>query len=139
MSQAIGSPIIPGVDISGNDQLKPENSILKILNGPQKDKRFPLTKLKILIGRNDPPAISVDIDLSECEIDQTNMKISRRHSELQWENDGLYLIDLPNKNGTWVNNKEVIRTDPNGPSEPVPLQAGSIIRFANLEAEIITK
>jgi hypothetical protein len=136
MNNQLGSAEIPGIHPAVVTQLKPENAQMRILNGPKKDTCFPLMKLNILIGRNDPPFVKVDIDLTECELDKAEMMISRKHSELQWVDNELFLVDMPNKNGTWVDNVKVTRDNPNEPSEPIPLHVGSLIRFANLETEI---
>lgn len=132
----IGSNAIPGVASNQNDNLAPKNACLKILNGPKKDAVLPLNELRMIVGRNDPPSIIVDLDLTDYELNYEDFKISRRHAEFEWDEGDLYLIDLPNKNGTWIDNVKVQRKSPNEPSERKKLKVGTLIRFANLETKI---
>ncbi len=134
----IGSKAIPGVASNQNDNLTLMNACLKILDGPRKDTVLPLNQLRMVVGRNDPPAITVDLDLTDYELEK-DFKISRRHAEFEWDDGNLYLIDLPNTNGTWIDNEKVQRKSPNEPSERKMLHVGTLIRFANLETEVIIR
>ncbi len=138
-----GQDPIPGYDLPGQKApvlpLTPENAFLRLLNGPAAGRTFPLSVLRLLIGRSDAKAaIHADIDLTECELGSTP-KTSRRHAELQWADETLRLIDLGSTNGTWHNSEQL--APPNGKSHSMPttLASGDHIRFANLEFELITQ
>jgi pSer/pThr/pTyr-binding forkhead associated (FHA) protein len=108
---------------------------LRVLNGPCAERIFSATGSRIRIGRGDPPAVTVDIDLGECELGSPAM-VSRLHAELIWIDGKLNVVDLGSRNGTWVNDRNV-PVGKNGASDPAPLTVGAKIRFANLELEII--
>src|SRR5690242_14448053 len=126
----IGGGSIPMV------QLTPQNARLRVGNGPGVGKLFSLQKMRIVVGRNDPPTISVDIDLCECELGCSPM-ISRRHAELQWVDGDLQLVDLGSANGTYVNDSRLSGQTPKSPSTPVNLRSGNRIKFGNIELEVI--
>ena len=117
-------------------QRTPTNARLKVTNGPGAGKVFSLDKMKLLVGRSDPPAILVDVDLRECELGGSPM-ISRRHAELQWVDGDLQLVDLGSANGTYVDGTRLTAQTPKHPSQPVKLGAGVRIRFGNVELEVV--
>lgn len=134
MRTVFGSDPIPGVDSQGAPHLTPENTELCVLNGPKAGRSFPLREMRLVIGRNDLPAITVDVDLTECELGTPAM-VSRRHAELQWIEGSLHIIDLGSTNGTFVDDKPLSI----GSGQPSPariLLSGSRVRLANLETEI---
>jgi len=104
---------------------------LRILNGPWSNITLdlPRTGEEILIGRNDPPAVTVDIDLSEAEISQPPL-ISRRHAIIfRDRGTGAVVIqDVGSTNGTWVDG---VRLRPGDTVTPV--SADSVVRFANIK------
>ena len=134
MRTAFGSDPIPGVDSQGAPHLTPENAQLCVLNGPKAGRSFPLRELRLVVGRNDPPIITVDIDLTECELGTPAM-VSRRHVELQWREGRLHIIDLGSTNGTFVDD-EPVSVGSGQPSPARILLSGSRVRLANLETEI---
>ena len=109
---------------------------LRVCNGPGAGREFPMGGLRMRIGRNDPPAVSVDIDLSDCELGSPAL-ISRLHAELIWADGRPQLIDLGSRNGTWVDEQPLTPSGESALSAPVPLKTGSKIRFANLELEVV--
>ncbi|HZT41510.1 MAG TPA: FHA domain-containing protein [Chthonomonadaceae bacterium] len=109
--------------------LRPETAHLRALNGPCAGREFPLNALRLILGRNDPPLLTVDIDLTDCEMGSPP-KISRRHAEIRWADDALQIVDLGSLNGTWIDNTRL------PPSEPTSLAVGSRLRLANLEFEV---
>lgn len=127
-----------GLDpIPGLSRLTPDQAYLAVQNGPRSRQEFSLAASRIVVGRNDPPHLTVDLDLSACELGNPPM-VSRRHALLQWNQGTLEVIDLGSRNGTFVNDQ---RLDPlpNQPySAPVPLQRGSRLRFGNLELDVIS-
>ena len=138
-----GQDPIPGYDLPGQAAptlpLSPETAVLRLLNGPAAGRTFPLTALRIRIGRSDPKAaIQADIDLTDCE-QGSPPKVSRRHAELQWADDTLRLIDLGSANGTWHNSERLVLPNGKPPSTPISLAPGDRLRFADLEFEIIVE
>jgi pSer/pThr/pTyr-binding forkhead associated (FHA) protein len=138
-----GQDPIPGYDLPGQTaptlSLTPETALLRLLNGPAAGRAFPLSALRILIGRSDAKAaIYADIDLTDCELG-SSLKTSRRHAELQWAEETLRLIDLGSANGTWHNSERLTFPNNKPPSAPVSLAPGDRLRFANLEFEVIAE
>ncbi|MFM6397014.1 MAG: FHA domain-containing protein, partial [Planktothrix sp.] len=86
--QRIGDGPIPGVD----PQFTPNKTQLKLFNGSGAEHRFPLNLVKTVIGRNDPPNSTVDIDLTDCHSNSST--VSRRHAEIWWEQEKLQIVDL---------------------------------------------
>jgi len=138
-----GQDPIPGYNLPAQNApalpLTPAAAVLRLLNGPAAGRTFPLTALRLLIGRTDPKAgIHADIDLTACE-QSVPPKVSRRHAELQWADDTLRLTDLGSANGTWHNSERLTLPAGKISSAPIPLAPGDHIRFANLECEVITE
>ncbi len=138
-----GQDPIPGYDLSRQNThsvvLTPETAALRLLNGPAAGRTFPLTALRLVIGRTDAKAvIHADIDLTDCELG-ARPKTSRRHAELQWAEETPRLIDLGSANGTWHNEQRLPLPNGKPPSAPVSLAPGDRLRFANLEFEVITE
>ncbi|MCC5899936.1 MAG: FHA domain-containing protein [Phormidium sp. BM_Day4_Bin.17] len=122
--------------VPGQQRLSPDKTVLLLRNGPQQQRQIPLTQIRILIGRHDPPHTQVDLDLSDCETGDPPM-VSRCHAVLQWQEGQLTLRDLGSRNGTRVNG-EKLESLPDQPySDIVVLQLGSRIKFGNLEFEVI--
>ncbi|MBF0543130.1 MAG: FHA domain-containing protein [Candidatus Riflebacteria bacterium] len=137
MAIKFGEDPIPGFASTKNlEVLKAENAFLKILNGPNSGCLVPLNSLKMLIGRNDPPRIIVEIDLTSFELGEIPM-ISRKHAECKWVDNKLEIIDLGSSNGTFVEGKRIPSLRENKAPQPVQLNSGSRVRFANLECEIV--
>lgn len=134
MSVPFGGGPIPGIDSHGLPSLTPTNSQLCVLNGPGSGSFFALHNMNIVVGRNDPPSTTVDIDLTGCELGTPAM-VSRRHAELQWVEGELKIVDLCSRNGTFVDG-ERLQSSPESPIVPHVLRFGSKVRFANLETEI---
>ena len=116
----------------GQPSLRRPSARLEITNGPALGRSYPLLRDSMLIGRNDPPALVVDIDLTDAELGATPV-VSRRHAELSWVEDALYLRDLGSTNGTLHNGSEITRRD-NEPHAPAQrLLDGDRILIANIE------
>jgi pSer/pThr/pTyr-binding forkhead associated (FHA) protein len=131
MINDFGRDPIPGVQ-----RLAPDTAYLLVRNGPQANRKIPLTQVRMAIGRNDPPHVRVDIDLSECELGDPPA-VSRRHAILQWHEGTLQIRDLGSRNGTFIDGKKLEIPPNQSFSEPVSLKAGSHIRLGNLELEVI--
>ncbi|MCY7385054.1 MAG: FHA domain-containing protein [Microcoleus sp. CAN_BIN18] len=131
MSNGFGLDPIPGLS-----RISPDTAQLLVLNGPGAQRKFRLNQMRTLIGRDDPPHIKVDIDLTDCEIGNPPA-VSRRHAEIQWVEGELEIVDLCSSNGTFVNDKELSPIGPNQPSAPVILKVGTKLKLGNLEFEVI--
>jgi FHA domain len=62
----------------------------------------------VVLGRNDPTNTqdAPDVDLARYGANEKG--VSRRHVELSWKNDLLYVKDLGSTNGTMLNNQRLI-------------------------------
>lgn len=129
MSNDFGTSSIPETILTQN------TAQLKLLNGPGAERRFRLNGVKTVIGRNDPPNIKVDIDLTDC--DSTPPAVSRRHAEISWVEGNLQIVDLGSRNGTFVDGKKLSPLTPDNPHDSVSLNPGSKVKLGNLEFEII--
>lgn len=127
-----------GLDpVPGLIRLVPDSAYLFLLNGPKAQKRFSLQQMRMVIGRGDPPNITVDLDLTDCELDAIPM-ISRRHAIIQWVNGELQILDLASRNGTYVDGQRLNPTVDQQLSSPAVLKRDSKVKLANLEFEVIT-
>jgi pSer/pThr/pTyr-binding forkhead associated (FHA) protein len=108
---------------------------LLVLNGPRAGRTFPINGQRLRIGRNDPPAVTVDIDLTSCELGSPAM-VSRMHAELIAFDGQIHIVDLGSRNGTWVDDIQLV-PGPTGASEPIPIGPGRKIRLANVEFEVV--
>ena len=126
---------MPGMDDTRTDKFgsKAAPIALRIVNGPRAGEVLNLPSPAAVIGRNDPPEISVDIDLTDAELSETPMT-SRRHARIEQDltTGETFLTDLGSTNGTWIND---LRLAPKMRSSA--LTVPSQIRFANLEIETI--
>jgi pSer/pThr/pTyr-binding forkhead associated (FHA) protein len=105
---------------------------LDVANGPALGRSYPLLRDKMLIGRNDPPALMVDIDLSDAELSNTPV-VSRRHAELSWVENGLFLRDLGSTNGSMLNGRDITRRVGEAHAPAEKLKNGDRILIANIE------
>jgi pSer/pThr/pTyr-binding forkhead associated (FHA) protein len=83
----------------------------------------------ILLGRNDPPAVTVDIDMTDAELGDPPM-VSRKHAVLhRHTGDGTLVIeDAGSTNGTWVDG---VRLQSGGVSKPITPDVR--LRIANIK------
>jgi pSer/pThr/pTyr-binding forkhead associated (FHA) protein len=63
--------------------------------------------------------------------------ISRNHAIFQWVEGVLQICDLNSRNGSWVNDRQLIPHSTEVATF-VTLSLGDIIKFGNLEFEVIT-
>jgi|JFJP01.1.fsa_nt_gi FOG: FHA domain len=129
--KGIGYDPIPGVPKFTQNT----TAQLKLLNGSGAERRFPLNPVKTVIGRNDPPNSTVDIDLTDCHSNSST--VSRRHAEIWWEQEKLQIVDLGSGNGTFVNGEKLSPVKENEPPSPVSLEPGSQVKFGDLKFEVI--
>ena len=70
-----------------------------VYEGEQEGQRWILDQDRMIIGRT-----------SDCDIVLAKRQVSRRHAQIERDDDGYLLRDLGSKNGTYVNGKEVRNT-----------------------------
>lgn len=83
-----------------------------VYEGEQEGQRWILDRDRMTIGRT-----------SDCDIVLAKRQVSRRHAQIERDDDGYLLHDLGSKNGTYVNGKEVRDT-------PYRLRDGDEIQIA---------
>ena len=125
-----------GQDIIPGRQPSRVPSGLRVLNGPASGRVFSLAGDPLIVGRSDPPAGTVDIDLTECELGQTPV-VSRRHCELRRAAGRLTVVALLDRNGTYVNGSRLLHAVTDQPSAPVELAVGDRLLLANVELEVV--
>ena len=118
--------------------LTPENTFLRILKGPGTNQEIALNRMTLMVGRNDPPNVTVDLDLTPYELGEPPMS-SRLHAVLEWVDGELRLCDLNSRNGTMINGEKLKGNSPNSPSSFTVLKVGDAIAFANIEMEVIIR
>ena len=133
-----GQDPIPGMDATVADTTGSALSAaipnaLLILNGPGAGRAIPIPDGRSTAGRDDPPEINVEIDLSKAELGTPPM-VSRKHVCFDRSRDGLFATDLGSTNGTWMNEERLYRDRRAGPIPP-----GARLRLGNLEMETIVR
>ncbi|MBM3495857.1 MAG: FHA domain-containing protein [Armatimonadetes bacterium] len=133
-----GNDPIPGMGAAGEPIALPQHTgiALRVLNGPAKGREFPMAGISATLGRNAPPHVTVEIDLTECELHDSPV-ISRRHAEVRMAAGQLQIVALSDRNGTFVNGKQIVHGKPNEPSAPVALKVGDKLKLAEKELEVI--
>ena len=83
-----------------------------VLEDGHLNQRFPLLRDQTLVGRS-----------HKCEVDlpENYKRVSKEHCVIEWHNGRVFLIDMPSRNGTFLNGQVVTRR------EPVLLQNGDVI------------
>lgn len=87
---------------------------LEVLNGPAQNKIFPLNGGQLFIAGRAP---GLDITVPD-------QAVSRRHCQLTWVRDMLWIEDLASSNGTHLNGE---------PIERAALQDGDVVRLGETE------
>jgi pSer/pThr/pTyr-binding forkhead associated (FHA) protein len=113
--------------------LTPDNAALRV---GAEGKVFRLDRMRLVAGRSDPPFVSVDIDLRECQTGSPPM-VSRRHAEILWVNGDLQIVDLGSRHGTFVDGQRLGAPTAGEPSAPASLKFGSKIKLGDVELELI--
>ncbi len=133
---AMGGPQPPSTSPSG--ALEMGVTVLEVVEGRTPGTRFSLDGVCMLVGRNDPPNVEVDIDLTEQELADVPV-VSRRHAEFTWVDGRLLLRDLGSNNGTSVNGTELPSPGRGQPGEPHELSAGDQVRLANITLRVVAQ
>jgi pSer/pThr/pTyr-binding forkhead associated (FHA) protein len=128
---------VPGMDpvatVAATEQGAFQRVGLRLVNGPMSGMLLNPNQPVTIVGRNDPPAVLVDIDLTDAELGSPPM-LSRRHAQLEREaNTGkLYLLDLGSTNGTFIDGVRLVSGAKSRALE-VPMK----VVLANLESETV--
>jgi pSer/pThr/pTyr-binding forkhead associated (FHA) protein len=84
------------------------------------------------LGRSiEGQAILPDVDLSR--FDAYDFGLSRMHAEIRVDENDTRIIDLQSANGTIVNGKRIL------PSQPESLEHGDIIQLGRLRLQLISR
>ena len=131
--------ITPSVQPAAANVVQPltmDLAMLEVTKGRSPGARLSLNKVRLLLGRSDPPNLTVDLDLTAQELGTTPV-VSRRHAEFSWEEGRLILRDLGSLHGTFVNGEKLTSSGRGRPGEPYELHAGDVVRVANLELRVV--
>lgn len=108
--------------------LIPEDGVGVQVVGAPKPYYVPIYK-KLIIGRETDATLESVLDLSDQ--DGFNLGVSRRHVMLQRTEFGFEVTDLSSRNGTWLNDTQLI------PNKPYPLASGSQLRLGRMRLFIV--
>lgn len=100
----VSSPTIPLLNISAQARLE-------VLSGPAQGRTVFIHGTTFLIERH-PRSLLLN-----------DLRVSRRHALLQWQQGAWFVRDLNSKNGTYLDENKLIA------QQLVPVSAGSILRF----------
>lgn len=90
---------------------------------------YSISKDVVLVGRESvPDNVFPDIDLTP---DDPDGYVSRRHAQIQRQDEDHAIIDLDSKNGTFVNDKRL------SGGTPLPLASGDEIRLGKLRIKFL--
>lgn len=92
---------------------------LKVLSGNHEGKLIPVKDEKFFIGRSD-----------SCQLRPKSDSISRRHCAIVQKEGRVLLLDLKSRNGTFVNDKQLL------PDKAKVLKSGDRLKIGQLEFEI---
>jgi hypothetical protein len=99
----------------------PARALTTSMRGAASDRKQPIP-LQFPRGGGDQFSIGRD---ASCDLAIPDMTVSRRHAQLERTKDGWLITDLESTNGTRVNGWRV--------RGKVPVQAGDVVSFGNLE------
>jgi len=106
-----------GEDAKAKDLPEGIMVILRVLEGAEIGKGYPVNKVPATIGRD-----------KLCDISITDTRMSRQHAMLFYYSPHFYLKDLGATNGTFVNDKRIKQTEINN---------GDQIRIGSSKLEFI--
>jgi len=112
-----------------------DSAVLIVVDGQTPGEQFRLDRVRMVVGRHDPPDHLVDVDLTDQQSPDVPA-VSRRHAEFTWVSGRLRLRDLGSANGTSVNGVPLQPGDPDRPAERREVRAGDVIRFANITLRV---
>ena len=104
---------------------------LRILAGPRAGSSIALEEGEYVVGRNDPPSLTVDLDLTDAELGDPPM-LSRRHAKISVASGAVTIEDLGSTNGTYVDGGRLPAHVP----RKVEI-GGTKARLANLDVEFV--
>jgi pSer/pThr/pTyr-binding forkhead associated (FHA) protein len=127
---------MPGRDIERmeelliNEAMIPNGSIGLYLAGTS-DPVFLSSQSEIIIGRKvgDEETTATFLDLAKWGGYQ--LGLSKRHAVVRRAENAYELIDLSSRNGTWLNDQQLI------PEKPYPLASGSQLRLAKVRLFVL--
>ena len=113
-----------------NEALTPAGGIALYLAGTS-DPVFLSSEKEFVIGRKveDDGATEVFLDLAKFGGYQ--MGLSKQHAMIRRSEHGYEVIDLSSRNGTWLNDEQLM------PGRPYPLTSGSQLRLARMRLLVL--
>lgn len=108
----VSSPTIPLLDLSAKARLE-------VLSGPAQGRTVFIDGVTFLIERHPRSLLLKDL------------RVSRRHALLQWQQGTWFVRDLSSKNGTYLDESRLIA------EQLVPVRAGSILRFGESSVRMV--
>ena len=89
-----------GEDAAAKDLPEGMMVMIRVLEGQDKGKGFPIEKVPVTVGRDQISDISI-----------TDPRMSRQHCMIFYYDPDFYIKDLGSTNGTIVNHKKIKQTD----------------------------
>ena len=113
-----------------NEALTPPGGIAMYLAGTS-DPVFLSSEKEFLIGRRAGEDGTPDAFLDLAKWGGYQLGLSKRHAMMRRTEDGYEVIDLASRNGTWLNDNQLI------PDKPYPLVSGSQLRLAKMRLFVL--
>ena len=132
-SEGRGEPSAPAG--AAASELTIGSAVLIVVEGQRPGEQFRLDRVRMVVGRHDPPDHPVDVDLTDQQSPDVPA-VSRRHAEFTWVSGRLWLRDLKSANGTFVNDVPLEPGARDRQAERREIRAGDVIRLANLTLRV---
>jgi pSer/pThr/pTyr-binding forkhead associated (FHA) protein len=98
----------------GDSPLRPEDVVLQVVSGRNAGLKIPLRRHRFLIGR-----------AKDCHLAAHSAEVSSRHCEILVQPNGVLLLDLGSRNGTFLDGEQI--------TGPRVLHDGARLRVGSLE------
>ena len=95
------------------------------------DPVFLSTEKEFVIGRKVEEEGTTEAFLDLAKLGGYQMGLSKRHAMIQRAEHGYEIIDLSSRNGTWLDENQLI------PNKPYPLASGSQLRLARMRLFVL--
>ncbi|HXQ33000.1 MAG TPA: FHA domain-containing protein [Anaerolineales bacterium] len=113
-----------------NEALTPVGGIAMYLAGTS-DPVFLSSEKEFVIGRKVEEEGTTEAFLDLAKLGGYQMGLSKRHAMIRREVNGYEVIDLSSRNGTWLNDDQLI------PNKPYSLASGSQLRLARMRLFVL--
>ena len=113
-----------------NEALIPAGGIAMYLAGTS-DPVFLSSEKEFVIGRKVEEDGTTEAFLDLAKLGGYQMGLSKRHVMVRRAEHGYEVIDLSSRNGTWLNDNQLV------PNKPYPLTSGSQLRLARMRLFVL--